>query len=646
MIPLVALVLTLVTTVSVALAQQGRPDTQAFLVKDINDTFDTAAGSSPGPFVEAGGAVFFIADDGTSPALWRTDGTPAGTVMVKAVGGRTHSLFNFNGTPYFVSQFSPFSQDTSDKLWKSDGTAEGTVLVAGDSGAQPPRPTFFSGFTVVNDTIFFVSKFDIQWSLWKSDGTPAGTVRIRTGRCWPPSNLTNVNGTLFFTAFRPDTGYELWKSDGTEQGTVLVKDIEPGAGSSSPGNLANVKGTLMFSALQAGTGRELWRSDGTPDGTVLVKDIVPGAGSSYPTGLGRVNSTLFFTASRPDTGRELWKSDGTEAGTVLVKDIVPGPGSGAGSGPGFLTAVNGTLFFTVYHYSGDVLWKSDGTEAGTVLVKDIYQGGPQGSWISNLTAVNGTLFFTDFRPETGYELWKSDGTEQGTVLVKDVTPGPDSSGATPLIGVNGVLFFRTSNPLGLWRTDGTEAGTALIREGIFPLGPSYPNRCGGGLAAVNNLLVFVVQRGACELWRSDGVTADFLIELPGAGNALRMVSGLVLFSVYDSAHGRELWATDGTSVGMVQDIAPGPAWSSPGSFTPVGPLVLFQANGQVTGAELWAMSKSAIHRTLNLPEPSPDVAAQEGPSPKRREPANESRAFPPAFQDDPDELVASERETP
>ena len=178
-------------------------------------------------------------------------------------------------------------------------------------------------------------------------------------------------------------------------------------------------------------------------------------------------------------------------------------------------------------------------------------------------------------------MWKSDGTEQGTVLVKDVTPGPDSSGATPLIGVNGVLFFRTSNPLGLWRTDGTEAGTALIREGIFPLGPSYPNRCGGGLAAVNNLLVFVVQRGACELWRSDGVTADFLIELPGAGNALRMVSGLVLFSVYDSAHGRELWATDGTSVGMVQDIAPGPAWSSPSSFTPVGPLVFFQANDHV-----------------------------------------------------------------
>ena len=108
----------------------------------------------------------------------------------------------------------------------------------------------------------------------------------------------------------------------------------------------------------------------------------------------------------------------------------------------------------------------------------------------------------------------------------------------------------------------------------------------------------------------------------------------------------ELWATDGTSVGLVQDIAAGAAWSRPGSFTPVGPLVYFSANDHVAGTELWAMSRSAIHRALNLPEPSPDVVAQEGPSPKRREAADESRAFLPPFEDDPDELVTSEGDTP
>ena len=46
--------------------------------------------------------------------------------------------------------------------------------------------------------------------------------------------LTNVNGTLFFTANDGTNGRELWKSDGTADGTVLVKDIASGSSSSSP----------------------------------------------------------------------------------------------------------------------------------------------------------------------------------------------------------------------------------------------------------------------------------------------------------------------------------------------------------------------------------------------------------------------------
>ncbi len=42
-----------------------------------------------------------------------------------------------------------------------------------------------------------------------------------------PFSLTEVNGTLFFTADDGMNGSELWKSDGTEAGTVMVKDINP-----------------------------------------------------------------------------------------------------------------------------------------------------------------------------------------------------------------------------------------------------------------------------------------------------------------------------------------------------------------------------------------------------------------------------------
>ena len=92
--------------------------------------------------------------------------------------------------------------------------------------------------------------------------------------------LTNVNGTLFFTADDGVNGCELWKSDGTAAGTVLVKDIRPGSCSSCPRNLTNVNGTLFFAADDGSDGRELWKSDGTAAGTVLVKDICPGSGGS------------------------------------------------------------------------------------------------------------------------------------------------------------------------------------------------------------------------------------------------------------------------------------------------------------------------------------------------------------------------------
>src|SRR5437773_10734496 len=51
-------------------------------------------------------------------------------------------------------------------------------------------------------------------------------------------SLTNINGTVFFTATGAADGValgnELWKSNNTAAGTVLVKDIYPGGAGSSP----------------------------------------------------------------------------------------------------------------------------------------------------------------------------------------------------------------------------------------------------------------------------------------------------------------------------------------------------------------------------------------------------------------------------
>jgi len=350
------------------------------LVKDIrpgsdNDHDDDHDHESPGLLTNVNGTLFFGADDGTTGfELWKSDGTEAGTLLVKDIRPGSDGAFlvdddndlpsfsptNVNGTLFFTAS----DGTTGFELWKSDGTEAGTVLVKdirpGSDHAFPGNPTN------VNGTLFFTANDGTTgYELWKSDGTEAGTVLVKDIRPGIDSAFRkyltkmNVNGTLFFSAFDGTTGRELWKSDGTEVGTVLVKDIyiEPSSNDNfvGPSNLTNVNGTLFFSRFDGTRGAELWKSDGTEAGTVLVKDIQPGSDGAYPGGLTNVNGTLFFRANDGTTGSELWKSDGTEAGTVLVKDIRPGSG---GTLPMNLTNVNGTLLFTAHDgTTGRKLWK-------------------------------------------------------------------------------------------------------------------------------------------------------------------------------------------------------------------------------------------------------------------------------------------------
>jgi trimeric autotransporter adhesin len=60
----------------------------------------------------------------------------------------------------------------------------------------------------------------------------------------------------------------------------LLKDINPGSASSNPQFLTDVSGTLYFSANDGTHGTELWKYDGT--NTTLVADINPGTASSNP----------------------------------------------------------------------------------------------------------------------------------------------------------------------------------------------------------------------------------------------------------------------------------------------------------------------------------------------------------------------------
>lgn len=609
------------------------------LVRDINPG---AIGSSLANFVYVDGSLFFTASDGVHGAeLWRSDGTSTGTMLVRdirpgATGSAPGNLTAVGNSLFFTANDGSLDAE----LWRTDGTSSGTVLVrdvqAGKLGSSPAALANLGG-----SLLFAADDGLIGRELWISNGTATGTSVVRD--IWAgtlnsgPRSFTIVNDIAFFSADDGVHGRELWRTDGTASGTMLVRDIRPGNLASmdiTPENLHNLNGTLIFSACVGSLGQELWQSDGTSAGTELLLDIRPGWAGSDPSNFTRLGDFIYFTANDGFSGRELWRTDGTVSGTILVRDIWPGIN---GSLIRDMTVVDDRIFFTANTGSGQHLWVSDGTSAGTNLVREIGTGSganpdPTPRFLTN---VNGVLYFTVDDGIHGRELWRSDGTSSGTQLVKDIRPGHVSSDIRYLTNVNGTLFFRASHPIlpvsTLWKSDGTDEGTELVLQNdSFSSLTSVINE----LTNVNGILYFrgiesfnFQTQSGHELYRSDGTeSGTYLVRdiLPGPASSnvegLQNLNGLLVFSARDGSNGRELWRSDGTPEGtfLLAEAAPGPGGGDPG-FVPsvpsqglpgqpvvLGNSLIFAANTDDSGRELFRYTKPGLPRVVAVTSPNPN----------------------------------------
>jgi ELWxxDGT repeat protein len=560
---------------------------------------------------------------GSGDALWKSDGTMAGTMPYQSFGapaGSNPRLITANGSEaYFVaSTISDVSQ-----IWKSDGTLAGTQPLTAfafpslgfiDTIRSAAGKTFFtmsgslfvtpgestsveligqtvssSSLTVLGAFLLFEQCGGQGCGLWRTDGTIAGTQQLSSfpqqGGIGSGSIVPYGGGALFI--LNNLFPYQLWKTDGAPSGTGFVKQLTD---SSSLNYGVVYHGLVYFTSNFPDS--KIWESDGTDMGTQMV---IPLNASNLTV----VNDTLFFSAYDPttslslQTGVELWMSDGTQSGTHLVKDIDPGPD---GSYPSQLVGLDGILYFTAVDGTHGVeLWRSDGTATGTSLVADL-RPDAESSLISSLTVSGGKLFFSASTLAEGFELWKSNGTPGGTVLVKDINLGPASSSPLWLTDVSGILFFAAFDPVHgqeLWTSDGTPGGTSLVRDINPSLNSSQPNSA----FEVGGLLYFSANDSVhgFELWKSDGTgtgTTLFSDLYPGPASsgarAFTRLGNRLVFSAIDETRGRKPWITDFTPAGtlVLKDINPGPNSSYPLLFTEYKGSVYFIADDGIHGRQL------------------------------------------------------------
>lgn len=384
--------------------------------RQVKDIYPGSIGSAPDDRFEIfNNRIYFSATSSAAGReIWASDGTTAGTVQIKDIvpGNAPSNLKGLYKTTvagnyvYFVCN----TPGQGEELWRTDGTEAGTILLK-DIKAGPFSATPIILGVYNNQLIFSADDLTHGREPWLSDGTPNGTVMLRdiaTGAMSSSADhFIEFNGKMLFTASDFMHGKELWQSDGTGLGTTLLKDIQQGDWGSSPMLINSIKAgnKLFFAAFSADAGMELWETDGTTAGTRLFIDIEPGESDAMPilmpayaNGYGPSNSQLFqgnkffFGAFTTEAGFELYISDGTAGGTKRVTNLDGDIGDGL-TFNGYYISNTGIYFSGNDGTNMGELFKSDGTTAGTRLVAAVNPGGGDGETMPFVIINNGLLFW-------------------------------------------------------------------------------------------------------------------------------------------------------------------------------------------------------------------------------------------------------------
>ena len=447
-------------------------------------------------------------------------------------GGAATSL-----TLYPVGNGNVVIRQFNDALWGA--------LVGNSGGAQVFSGDVTEIIATDSGPVYFTDSVDK--TLHVSDGTAAGTKAIGPAAS---EQLTGLPGGIlaFIAPLTDSADREVWLSLGSAGLTGLYAEVVPG----SAGLPAHARfevpadGSFLYLIFND----DIWRID---DGGPQRIAVDPGFSSTFAFRAAEGPSLLFS-----GIGNEPFITDGLPNDVRQLADVRNDFGHsfmrprGVINGRVIGDAVNSGAAFSAERTVSV-------STASPVSVEQIETRALQepARRLGSRLLVKGDVVLS------------TDGTSAGTERLQ--IAGKVSGGCAVVDGNQ--LFTVTSNndfTMVLRQTDGTPAGTSALAEYAFSsliAGCSPDNPPLAGMDGLLYLAGFTNTDGPLLSW--DGATLSDVDVSPATSlqGGLVSLGDRLLFAASETAHGRELWRTDGTDGGafMVKDIMPGTVGSLPAS---------------------------------------------------------------------------------
>jgi ELWxxDGT repeat protein len=355
-----------------------------------------------------GKALFFYSDGASASGYepWITDGTAAGTMMIKDINPGSgnsvfsnglHAAFIYNNKAYFTA----YDGVSGDELWVTDGTSAGTMMVKDINVGSNGSSINTSNIVIYKGEMYFAAKSNTWMELWHSDGTPGGTLKVNN----PPglmnyeTALIPLDTSLYFGGMISSSNntYGLFKTNGTTLGTTALTGSLPATPLAAFTSIVSNGTDVFFGFQYTQSFAYQYRLYKTSGGTSysMVKDSLY---CRYTSALG--NKIFFSGQVTGSTTSQPWITDGTTPGTYTLNAVSWNPG-------GLYRNVSPVYNNKIYFGAGNQLWQTDGTVLGTVTTATM---GSAGIW--DFSIMGSDLYFNGGNPANGnrQELFKIGGT--------------------------------------------------------------------------------------------------------------------------------------------------------------------------------------------------------------------------------------------